>query len=311
METMNPDDITTFLAVLDAGGYHAAADLSSRTASAVHKDVKRLEADLGVKLFFTVGRTVHPTPEALDLQPFARDVVATTAQLRERAQNLRTGARGSIRIACNPYHIGRFLASAKRAFNIAHPGIDLKLEIESADASFDPEGRLGKALQGSVDFAVSGPDNPQFDSIELWKTHVVVVMRDDHQLRKRKTLRLQDLENEPLFTCIPSFWSRRQLEALAQRQQLPLNIEFDSSPEAIFSAAMAGLGCAVFGDDHVPPHMREPFPALLDEHGKRMSTAVHLRWIKDRSQSPAMRAFIDFIAERRDEFNATSSAATA
>jgi DNA-binding transcriptional LysR family regulator len=308
METVNTDDIATFLAVLDAGGYHAAADLGRRNASAVHKDVRRLENDLGVKLFFTIGRTLHPTSEARELMPFARDVVATTEQLRERAADLSEGTQGTVRVACNPYHVGRFLGAAQRLFKNAHPDINVKLIIESADAAFDPHGRLETVKQGLADFALSASTDASFDSIELWETHVIVVMDDNHRFRRRKTLRIQDIQNELLFTCIPSFWSRRQLENLAEREDVKLNIEFDSSPEAIFSAATAGLGCAVFGDDHIPPHIKVPFPALLDEHGARMQTAVHLRWLSERAQSPAAQLFTTFISEHCDEINTQSGA---
>lgn len=305
---MNTDDIGTFLAVLDAGGYHAAADLTQRNASAVHKDVRRLENELGIKLFFTIGRNLHPTPEALELQPFARDVVATTELLLERAADVSEGTQGTVRVACNPYHVGRFLGAAQRLFKAAHPDINVKLIIESADATFDPRGRLETVKRGLADLALSVPTDSSFDSIELWKTHVVVVTNDDHRFRRRKTLRIHDIQNEPLFTCIPSFWSRRQLENLAEREDVKLNIEFDSSPEAIFSAAMAGLGCGVFGDDHIPPHTRRPFPALVDEHGQRMQTAVHLRWLSERAQSPAAQLFTTFIREHRHEISAQSGA---
>src|SRR4029079_8817956 len=59
--TINLDDVRVFAAVARAGGFREASRASGTSASAASEAVRRLEAELGVRLLNRTTRSVAPT----------------------------------------------------------------------------------------------------------------------------------------------------------------------------------------------------------------------------------------------------------
>ncbi len=57
-------DVSLFLRVFDAGSISAAARSLDLSVAVASQRLKRLESDLGVRLFQRTTRRLHPTPEA-------------------------------------------------------------------------------------------------------------------------------------------------------------------------------------------------------------------------------------------------------
>lgn len=292
---MDSELVRTFLQVLDARGYHPAADLNRRSASAMHKDIRRLEAQLGVKLFFTIGRQLEPTADAVTLEPDLRGLVALADQVAQSASDITRGDSGLIRIACWNYQLGRFLAVANRMFSDEHANVKIDLHLILADVRADVDAGKAALLRGVTDLSVTRVTDPQFDAIELWRTVVTVVTPDDHPYRNQDAVSINDLEGKRLITAGDSYWSRRQLDYAASAAGVEFDIIFESTPDALYAAALAGVGIAVFGDDHLLPPPSRPYPVLLDKNGEQMSVGVNLTWVRERHQPRAVREYIEFM----------------
>jgi DNA-binding transcriptional LysR family regulator len=99
------DRLRVFLAVQRAGSVLGAARVLAVTPSAVSQSVKRLEDELGVRLFQRIGNRIEATPEADELAAvmagFEQQLATTTDKLRER----RHEPQGVLRIGA-PFDIG-------------------------------------------------------------------------------------------------------------------------------------------------------------------------------------------------------------
>ncbi|MBA2544959.1 MAG: LysR family transcriptional regulator [Deltaproteobacteria bacterium] len=97
---LNLDRLRVFLAVHRAGSVLGASRVLAVTPSAVSQSVKRLEDELGVRLFQRMGNRLEATDEAHELAVvvggFEESLAATTDKLRERRHEpqgvLRIGA---------------------------------------------------------------------------------------------------------------------------------------------------------------------------------------------------------------------------
>src|SRR5215212_2285059 len=94
--------LRTFATVADEGTVSAAA-LRLRTAQpALSRQIQELEETLGVKLFERVRRRLVLTGEGEQLLEDCRAVLGAVSSLGERAQSLRRGDRGILRVAATP-----------------------------------------------------------------------------------------------------------------------------------------------------------------------------------------------------------------
>ena len=91
-----------FVAVAEQGSVSKAARHVHVSQPALSRQIRDLEADLGVPLFDRVARRVELTAEGEDLLRHGRDVLAQAESVRERARALRGGVAGLLRVGTTP-----------------------------------------------------------------------------------------------------------------------------------------------------------------------------------------------------------------
>ncbi len=100
---MTIQQLTYFLAALEHGSFSAAADVLHMAQPSLSEQVRRLEAELGVRLFQRGGRGLVPTEAGRSLREHAqrvlddvegaREAVAETRELRGGTARSAPGAR--------------------------------------------------------------------------------------------------------------------------------------------------------------------------------------------------------------------------
>ncbi|HEX3979657.1 MAG TPA: LysR family transcriptional regulator [Acidimicrobiales bacterium] len=127
--------LTYFLAVVDNGGFTAAADEVDVSQPALSLAVKELERDLGTALFDRVGRGVRLTPAGEALVEPARQALRDVETGRAAVDAV-TGVRaGSLALACLPTLAADPVAGLVGQFRTRFPGVtvDLAAPEDSAD----------------------------------------------------------------------------------------------------------------------------------------------------------------------------------
>ena len=116
--------LTYFLAVVDHGGFTAAADEVGVSQPALSLAVKELERELGVGLFDRVGRRVHLTAAGHALVGPARQALRDVETGRAAVAGLRSG---TLVLASLPTLAADPLAELVGRFRRRHPGVDVDL----------------------------------------------------------------------------------------------------------------------------------------------------------------------------------------
>jgi DNA-binding transcriptional LysR family regulator len=119
--------LRTFVAVVDHGGFHRAAERLNLTQSTVSQQIKRLEAETGRPLLRRTTRSVALTDDGEMLLGDARRLL----QLEEAARHRLAAPRlsGTVRLGVVEEIAGGSLPSALGRFAALHSGVKLEVQI--------------------------------------------------------------------------------------------------------------------------------------------------------------------------------------
>jgi len=92
--------LSCFLATYEHGSLTAAAEELGYAQPSVSEQIRRLEGELGVRLFELVGRGLVPTEAAHALRPHAEQALAAVAQARTAATAVAELESGNLDAAC-------------------------------------------------------------------------------------------------------------------------------------------------------------------------------------------------------------------
>ena len=119
--------VRSFLAVLDAGSFTAAARASGTQQSTLSRYVAELETQVGAPLFERTGRGVSPTAAALAIADAARQMQAGADQLTHALTRRRELASGTVRITASITAAAYVLPPVIAALHEQEPGIAVEL----------------------------------------------------------------------------------------------------------------------------------------------------------------------------------------
>ena len=156
-----------FLEVVRSGSVNEASVHLNVAASAVSRQIAKLEYELGTPLFERRARGMLPTAAGELLAGYARKAQLEVGQLVEELGQLQGLQRGHVRMACSQGFAIDFLPDAIAAFRAQHQGITFNLEVTTPD-DVSRRVREGKADLGltyslapeadiAIECAVSGP----------------------------------------------------------------------------------------------------------------------------------------------------------
>lgn len=125
MKHLDTDALATLIAIVDAGGFTAAASRLGRTQAGVSNTIARLEAMLGRKLIDRSRRGLHLTEPGEVLIGYARRIVAiqdeALAALRPEAMT------GRVRVGMPDDYLGVFGTPLIEQFSAQNPRIQVEI----------------------------------------------------------------------------------------------------------------------------------------------------------------------------------------
>jgi len=287
---MNLTQLRSFHAVASAGGFVAGAAALNVSQPTLTAQIKALEADYGVQLFYRRNRRSELTPTGRDLHAITKRLFAEeheARQLLDAAKGLHTG---HLKIgAVGPYHVTEMLA----AFRQRYPDITLSMSIgNSSEVQRD-------LLEYQSDVAVLAHIDPDARLITIpYRRHpVLVFLPSDHRLARRKSVRMKELANEPFVARELGSTTRRAFEAAAEAHGIVLRTIIEiGSREAIREAVIHGIGIGYVSEAEFIPDPRLTAVRISDAE---IFTAAHVVVLRERQHSRIIKAFLDVV---RDTF---------
>src|SRR5689334_3062693 len=122
---MNFRQLKTLIAVADTGGLALAVRQLHLSQPAASRQIQALEDELGVPLFDRIGRRLRLTAEGEEIVRRGRRLLQEADSLRDRANAMKSGLTGTLRVGGSPQSIETVLAPFVRDFRRRHPSIDV------------------------------------------------------------------------------------------------------------------------------------------------------------------------------------------
>lgn len=275
--------LSAFEAAARTGSVTRAAVELSLTQSAVSRQIRALEEQVGVALFHREKQTIRLTAGGA---AYAREVREALAKISAATLTLRANPMGGTLTLAAPPSLGaRWLLPRLPEFLAAWPGVQVNLVTRA-----DPFDFKGSGIDAALRF---GPAETS-SAVALMGESVLPVcaphLRCHHGFAGAADLRAAPLLH---LTSRPDAWERwlRHHGADAEQVHGMLFDQFDS----LAAAAMAGLGLALlpeflFQDELARGQLVPALPLPL-----RSEAAYHLCWPEDRADHPPLMALRDWL----------------
>lgn len=286
--------IEAFRAVMLTGGMTTAANTMHITQPAVSRLIRDLEYELKLNLFHRRGNQVSPTAEAFDLFAEVERTFLGFDRLKSRAEELRTGRSGALRIAALPAMAISFLPRFIASFCRERP--ELKVLIDGIPSHLV----LERVAGGQFDIGVSAL------TVERASLHItpiddaaVAVIPSNHRLASKQVIRAPDLRDETLIMLAPGFYHRSAIEAVLASIPRRQMIETPLSSIACVLAS-EGMGITI-----VDPFSASEFVGrgvVLRPFEPRMSVGCALVRSSDRPLSHIATEFYAALQAHIEEF---------
>ncbi|MBN9443627.1 LysR family transcriptional regulator [Bosea sp. (in: a-proteobacteria)] len=149
------DEIRSFIAVAETGGFGRAAQILGLSKSIVSRRVSRLEEELGARLLSRTTRGVSPTEAGIEFRARSERILADLEEAREAVAQQAGGVAGRLRIAMPLTFGNRHVAPLLRELALAHPRLELDVHasdqfVDLIGERFDAAIRIGTLKDSSL-----------------------------------------------------------------------------------------------------------------------------------------------------------------
>ncbi len=299
MQQLDHVDLTalhSLVAVVDCGGFRAAARELFVSQAALTRRVAKLEAALGFQLLARGPAGARPTPDGAALLPAARRVLAAADEFV--AATLTPDA-WTLRLGVTPTVAGLVLARFMSEWMPDHP------EVRIVSVEDGVVGLRARLADRECEMALINSPLPDFAQGRFVRTVTVrAFIPAGHELASSPApLSVEALHGQPVMVNGRRFLNHTLFEAACRLAGCEPKIRYQSSSaETLVMLAAAGVGISVTGDVLHPELHDIVMRPVASADGAPLRFDLYLAWDSRRTQTPAARAFIDsYVTYLREE----------
>jgi len=293
---INLDDVRVFARVARSGGFREASRASGSSASKASEAVRRLEAEIGVRLLNRTTRSVVLTEAGARLLDRLAPALAEIESALDVVKGSRDQPAGTLRLNVPTVTTRVLLPQILPAFLAAYP--DVRVEVTADDklvdilaAGCDAGIRYEETLEKDMIVVPIGPRQQRY-ALAASAAYLDQRGRPNHprKLLDHSCLRVRFGSGAPIA------WSfDRDGEKLAIDPAGPLVANLGNAADLLVAAAIAGTGIVYFFEDWLRPHFESgALTPILERWWLRFS-GPFLYYPSRRHMPAALRAFVDFI----------------
>src|SRR3954471_11117753 len=238
---MQLQDLNAFVAVAQDRSFSKAAKKLHRTQPAISQAIRRLEDELGDKLFDRTSRNGALTEAGVLLQEHATRLLRLATEAEAAVRELQQVRRGRVVVGANEAAVHSILPIVER-FAIEHPQAHVEVRrVASRHIATE-------LLERSLDFGVLTfqPPDKGLQSISLGSDELVMLANPKHRLASRKRVTIEEVGRETVIAHNDPSPARDRVLRVYERRHAPINIQIAlPSLDGIKRAVEMGIGVAV------------------------------------------------------------------
>ncbi|HEX4557088.1 MAG TPA: LysR family transcriptional regulator [Xanthobacteraceae bacterium] len=252
--------LRTFVTVAEQGTVSKAALRLAVAQPALSRQIADLEAELGVKLFDRIRRRLVLTGQGERMLAECRDIVNAVDSLGDRAELLRRGDSGVLKIAATPQMIDGVFSTFLHRYAARFPDVQIRL---TEAVGTEPYAKLDR---GELHLVISylqsiETESHEFETFPLPPLEFLAAGHESLVLGSGGNIEISALAAHPLLLLEPSFAARTTFDAACRVAGIKPEIFVESrAPHTLLALAEAGHGVAIV-------------PSVLPTHRYRLSLA--------------------------------------
>jgi DNA-binding transcriptional LysR family regulator len=294
MTTVNLHRLSILLAVVDSGGFSAAAHQLEMSQPSVSSQVRRLELSMATRLIDRSGPQIRPTAEGEVMAEYAREVLRLTEQTLAAVHRVGQAQAGRLRVGGSTtpgtYQLPWLLAR----FRERHPEVECDIVVgEHAPI-------IKQVLSGELGLAIlSGrPRAPQLRFETIVEERLLLVAAPGHALAGRGAavaVPAAELAGERFLLREPGSQTREFQDAALAGWGLAAATVGMAGTETIKQSVAAGLGISLVSENAVGAEVRQGRLVVIRVDPAPPTQPVVLAYRRNRLLTPAERAFLELV----------------
>src|SRR5271155_2959062 len=223
---MELQQLRYFCAIAETGNFSRAAQQTHVSQPSLSQQIRKLEDELGARLFDRLGRSVRLTELGRAFLPRARGGLRELEAARGDVLERKASIGGTICVGVIPTIAPYFLPPMLTAFSRQHPEARVTV-IEEITPLL-----LEKLKAGEMDVAIVALPLParghEFETVPLLTEKLYAVLPNRHPLAREAGLSLGDLSEEPFLLLRDGHCFRETAVAACKRAHLNPRVVFES-----------------------------------------------------------------------------------
>jgi LysR family hydrogen peroxide-inducible transcriptional activator len=291
---MELQQLRYFCAIADTGSFTRAAQHTHVSQPSLSQQIRKLEDELGARLFDRLGRAVQLTELGRLFLPRARAILRDLEAARSDVLERKMSISGPIFVGVIPTIAPYFLPPILAAFSRKCPEVRVTIAEEITPLL------LERLRAGTMDVAIVAlplqTRSRDFQTFPVMVEKLHAVLPRHHALAKRRAVSLEELQDDPFLLLRDGHCFRETAVAACKRARLNPKIIFESGQfSSILSMVSAGLGVSIVPAMAVEKRPGCRYVPLTDERATRTIGVVTLN---GRSPTRANEAFITHLGAR-------------
>ncbi len=281
-------------AVARLGSFTRAAEELFVAQPALSATIRRLEDELGLRLFDRTTRRVALTPAGEAFVRRAERVLGDLRELRAEMARHAGAARGRLRVGAW-YTVDPWLPEMLAPFHAAHPAVEVTVREVNSDRMLD------LLRSGDLDVALPilrpGLDLDEIELLPYIEEPFVLAVPPGSALAALRSAELADVAGEPLITFNPGSSLRRLVEQAFAASGLEPRVALETiETSAARAMVSSGLGVAILPESVAT---RPGPPVTVVTLGASPIRRSAVAW-RQGPGSPARDAFLVAVTRWRD-----------
>lgn len=291
---MDINQLEVLIAVAEERGFARAAERLYRTQPAISQAIRRLEEEVGAKLFDRSSKDGTLTDAGHVVLKYAHGILNLRRDAREAVKELKDLHLGKVIIGANEYTVF-YLLPLLALYRARHPHI--KVEVKRGLASQIPSEVLARDIEiGITSFK---PRDPALTTLAVAEDEIALVVSPEHHLAGRKNVSVRELGLESFIAHNVRSPYRERVVQTFDKHRTPLNISMEMPTlEAIKRLVEQNVGVALIPRLAAQAEIDRGDVVALKVNEMRLERKLHLIYRKGAKLSYAAQAFLK--VARRD-----------
>lgn len=292
--------LNIFCKVIELKSFSKAGKAIHLSQPTISSHIRDLESYFNCRLIDRLGKEAVPTKAGKLLYEHAKKILALKDSAEAAMSEFHGSIKGRLKIGGSTIPGGYILPEYIGKFVSVNPEVKITLIIN------DTFQIIENIINGELEIGVVGAESKDRRIVQtpIIKDNMCLIVPKDHKLAAKKEVDIKDLKKEPFIIRETGSGTRKSL--VNRLEEHNLNIEdFNiiaelGSTSAVIQGIKSGLGVSVLSSIAVSEENCLGTLKAIPLKGVNLSRKFYLTYHKDRTPSPLMNAFKEFIESHKN-----------